>query len=590
MILAALQKKRRTDIAPGNSMAGKEKKLRAEIMSAAGLSGGRTDPVTLIAQSYRYNFDAVGNARAEEMAMKNSNTGKDPQTEKTDEQGIYSKNRNFPEYSHSKRNIRQGDFCSRFISTAFRGGKLAGAILNGQAKNMFISCVARAKGIPGPQNEKQRRILSESAIEQDIDAQPAKAVFNRDVKSAVGITVDAIHGAGRVFDIFRSIVEGSAEFRENWHEVRDIDTVRQLYPFLSTDGDKALIKKYSEKIKQLENNNTPEGLMEKKSLESALKKARSVLDRKQSEQRNFLTQLNMIQSRAREAERLFTSEGFAETVTEEIEADAASEPPDDKNPPDDRKDSGVLDTEIDSDEIDGAEIDDNEIDDDGIEDDEATDEGQESKTLRQEHNKLGRQRKTLNGAENADSIAGGVDYTKAAAEQESEEFVGGVRYDRPVDRTSTEQFDALGGTAVEETENDEAVASDRPDGKKGLGIFAAAAAAVGLVAAEAMVEEQATAAAGSVEGQAEAADSSEGQEAEAADSSEGQAAAAAGSIEGQTEAADGGEEQEAETTGSVEEQKADTQNSSEEDNVTANSPDRPDRAAEQEAEQGTEKV
>lgn len=571
MTLAALHKKRRTDIAPNNGMAGKEKKLRAEIVSAAGLSGGRPDPVSLIAQSYRYNFDAVGSARAEEMAMKNPDQSNNRTTEKTDEQGIYNKDRNFPEYSHSKRNIRQGDFCSRFINTAFRGGKLAGAILNGQAKNMFISCVARAKDVPGPQNEKQRRILSESAIEQDIDAQPAKAVFNRDVKSAVGITVDAIHGAGRVFDIFRSLVEGSTEFQENWREVQDIGTVRQLYPFLSTDGDKALIKKYSEQIKLLENTNTSEALMEKKSLESALKKARSVLDRKRSEQRNFLTQLNLIQSRAREAERLFTSEGFVETVTEEIEAAAVSEPPDDRNPLDDKRDTGFSDAEADA-----AEIAANETIDDTIDE---GDEEQEGKTHSVERKTPTRKRRTLNSEEEDDSKAGGVDYTKSAPQDESEVFVGGVHYDKPADGTSAEQMDAFEGIAMDETEED--AASGQSDRKKGKGIFAAAAAAVGLMAAEAVAEAEAAESVKGLQGQApETPDGSQGQVTETTDASEGQETEAADSLEEQKpEAADGSEGQETEAL-----------NGSEVDNGAADSPDRSDGAAEQEAEQGTEKV
>ena len=385
MVITALQKKRRTDIAPDSSMVKKEERLKAEIASTAGLGGGKTDPVSLMTKSYKQSFDAVGKARAEELAAKSSKRKNDIQVKGTEVQSANRKKHDFPEYSHSKRQLEQGDFCSRFSAVAFRGGMLAGAVLEGQAKNMFISCAARAKGIPDLQNEKQRRVLAETAIEKNVDAQPAKVVFNRDVRSAVGIAVDAIHGAGRVLDIFRKLAEGSGELQDNRLEMHEVNTIRQLYPFLSTDGDKALIKKYSEKIKLLENDNSDEAQREKKSMESALKKAQGVLDRKQSEQRQFLTQLNFMQSRAREAERLFTSESFAETVTEEIEAAVASDPPEDK------KGLGLLAAAIAAAGLAAAE------------------------TVEEK-----RERKTLNVAEEDDGAANSADRTDGAAGQGAE--------------------------------------------------------------------------------------------------------------------------------------------------------------------------
>lgn len=340
MGIAVLQKKRQTDIAPNDSLAVREKQLKAEIASAAGLSEGKTDPVALLTQSYKQSFDAVGNARAAALGgnagLNNNGYGGDNavpeqaagKNTRTDELSEARKKHDFPEYTHSARQFEQGDFCSKFSAVAFRGGTLAGAVLEGQAKNMFISCVARSKSMPAPESEMQRGILAGSAIEKSIGSQPAKAVFNRDIRSAVGIAVDAIHGAGRVMDIFKSLADGSEEPRDDFLELCNISTVKQLYPFLSIRGDRALIERYSRQIKLLENDGSPEARTERRSLEWALKKAQSVLNRKQSEQRNFLTQLNLIQNRAREAERLFTSEVFAEAVTEEIEA-AMAAPPDD---------------------------------------------------------------------------------------------------------------------------------------------------------------------------------------------------------------------------------------------------------------------
>ena len=342
---AALLKKRRSDFTRNGGMVQKERQLRAEIASAAGLGGGGVDPVMLMTQNYKQSFDAVGKARAAQMAKgsevrekadSGAKDGSDTResTARNDngrEELVRARRnrRDFSEYRHSRRRLEQGSFCEKFSDMAFRGGRLAGAVLEGEARNMFITCVARTKSSSGPQNEKQRRIIGETAVENDIEGQPAKLIFNRDVRSAVGIAVDAIHGAGRVLEIFRGLVEGSEELQDNRLEMRNINTISRLYPFLDTRGDKAIIERYSQRIKELENDSSQQSQAEKKSLKSALNKAQGVLDRKRNEQRKFLTQLDLMQNRAREAERMFASDGFADAVVEEVEALSAAPPPDD---------------------------------------------------------------------------------------------------------------------------------------------------------------------------------------------------------------------------------------------------------------------
>lgn len=342
------KKKRSADPVRDRSMARKERQLRAEISSSAGLNSKSSDPITLLTKSYKQTFDAVGRSRASEMTGGSKSHEKaekdgsevqkkgDPETNYS-EIGVRRRRRDFGAYRHSRRRLEERSFCEQFSDTAFRGGRLAGAVLSGEARNMFISCVARTQNSPGPQNEKQRGIIGDTAIEKDIESQPAKVIFNRDVRSAVGIAVDAIHGADRVLEIFRSFVKGSDELQDNHLEKRNVQTMKQIYPFLDTRGDKALIERYSEKIKQLEGDGSPRTIAERKSLESALNKAQSVLDRKQAEQRRFLTQLELMQSRAREAEQLFTSESFVDTVIEESEALSEASPPDDNDNNDNNK-------------------------------------------------------------------------------------------------------------------------------------------------------------------------------------------------------------------------------------------------------------
>ena len=321
----------------------REKLLRAEVSAAAVFgSAEKADPVQLLTQNYMQTFDAVGKARAAELSeRKSGESGKEESsgtrsstgnkaTEKSPEDDTISglrKKHDFPEYSHSERQLSEGNFCDRFSSNAFRGGKLAGAVLEGQAKNMFITCVQRARTVRPPFNDKQRKILGSSAVERGIDGEPASVVFNRDIRSAVGIAVDAVHGASRVLEIFKDIANGTGDLQDNPLEIRGVGTIRTVYPFLSTESDKTLIQQYKSRIKTLENDNSDEAVQEKQSIGSALKKAEAVLERKETEKRKFLTKLSEMQNNAKEAEKLFSSEGFAETIQEEIESMQPADPP-----------------------------------------------------------------------------------------------------------------------------------------------------------------------------------------------------------------------------------------------------------------------
>lgn len=337
-----IHKKRR---ASGDRLSGvrsREKQLRSEISAAAGIGGTeQTDPIGLLIRNYSSTFDAVGKAKAAEMAGKGTDRTRPggetpPEAQSQDGAAMQNnitpalrKKHDFPEYSHSERALTDGSFCDRFSSNAFRGGRLAGAVLEGQAKNMFITCVARSRTVSAPFNEKQRKILGATAVERSVDGQPASVVFNRDVRSAVGIAVNAVQGASRVLDIFKGLAEGTGAVQDNPLEIRNVDTISGAYPFLSTDSDKALIRRYKQRLKALEQDNSADAQSERQSVGSALKKAEAVLERKEAEKRKFLTKLTEMQNNAREAERLFTAEGFAETIIEEIEEMQTAAPPDD---------------------------------------------------------------------------------------------------------------------------------------------------------------------------------------------------------------------------------------------------------------------
>ena len=112
-------------------------------------------------------------------------------------------------------------------------------------------------------------------------------------------------------------------------EMRNIDTLKMAFPFLQTDDDKRLLMSCKSRLKELENSKNPKSENSARLLRAAVIKHTAVLRRKEEQQRNFLTKLNEINSNVREAEKLFSSDGFAEQALREAEELMEGTPPDD---------------------------------------------------------------------------------------------------------------------------------------------------------------------------------------------------------------------------------------------------------------------
>lgn len=305
--------------------------LRSCINAAAGIRGSvDINPVNMVARCFQRNFDMIGKIRAAEMSGEGRK--QTPDTQQSGQSGTCRSpdKRDINERRRLLDTTENRGFRGIFSSYAFRGGKLAGAVLNGDARTVFITCIQRANGIPDASNEKRRRLL-ETSSEAKIAGKRASVTFNHDVYSAVGITVDAICGASEIFTVFRDLAEDGEELRNSSPVQRNINTIAALYPFLKTNGDKAVIAKYKSRLKALEGAQGSENIAERQRLTAALNKATAVLERKAAEQRKFLTIISTMQNRALEAKKLFTSKRFAETVIEEIKQAQSEVPPDDGN-------------------------------------------------------------------------------------------------------------------------------------------------------------------------------------------------------------------------------------------------------------------
>ncbi|MGN0650991.1 MAG: hypothetical protein ACI4KM_11180 [Oscillospiraceae bacterium] len=322
---------------------------QAQISASAGLtqSGNLVqDPIYHLSSQLTQNFDEVGRRKNAER-HKNDEHKNESETiaqrrasgdkrELNDSQiNELRKRHDSPVYSHTAKQLQNGDFCDRFSNYAFTNGNLAASVFTGTSKAVFTSCLCRGAMRRGTERDVQKGLNGGKTKNVPLDGQPAGLIFNnssinKDVGLAAGIVVDSIRSSIRVMDIFKQLVADSGSQPKTWLERRDVTTLKQMYPFLNTDEDDALIAKYSAELKQLGNDSTPEGLSKRRVFDAALKKAEAVKSRKLSEQRKFLTKLEEMLNNAREAEKMFLSDEFLSEAEEAVRL-AYDTPPEDNN-------------------------------------------------------------------------------------------------------------------------------------------------------------------------------------------------------------------------------------------------------------------
>lgn len=331
------RKERKKTAAKPNDVLGTAERIAADRMNAAyyGENIYNADPLYMLTSGFTNTFDAVGRDRAKKLGgngdeKQKSDEKTDGEQEKKDGSSLSElhKKHDSPEYVHSTSELQDGEFADRFSSYAFKGGKLAASVMAGQGEQMFTVCLSHAIGRPAPHGEYQKKILSQTAVDEGVPCSDANVKFNRNAFSAVGIVTDAMKSAGKILEIFRKLATDSHQRRDPL-ELRDIGTLGSTLPFFDTDSDKKLIVQYKERLKQLEDNGTSKSDGTVKLLQSAITKQTAILNKKRQQQRDFLTVINRITSNLNEAEKLFRSDGFAEQALKDAEELSDDLPPDD---------------------------------------------------------------------------------------------------------------------------------------------------------------------------------------------------------------------------------------------------------------------
>ena len=251
-----------------------EERLLALLRKNAGVDyAPNRDPVYALSDGFSCVFDLVGTQSAQILAGK---APKEPQ--KTDMRELVE-------------NDEQGSL-RRFASYAFQSGRMAGAVLRGQGEMMLYACMERAAGRGLPRTESRRRIDS-LADERPVPQSSVRVRFGGDAHAAVAVTLRATAAATRAL----SAVQKSALALEG----QGVNTLRETFPFLFTEEDRALVEALSEKRRRMWNASSEEIRI----VDRALVRARALLQKKEQRKRDFLTKLESMLANARAAESLF---------------------------------------------------------------------------------------------------------------------------------------------------------------------------------------------------------------------------------------------------------------------------------------------
>ena len=334
-MLSSVSKKKKRSTAGQLPVCDQQENYRRRIMANTGVGAQVSiDPVYQLIGGFTQQFDAVGNARnAERHAGENEQNSllskrEQPASREQLSTEELRRRHDSPVYSHSERQLAEGDFCDRFSSHAFHCGTLAASVMAGRGKEMFTTCVRRAGTYYRPGSQRERKVSGAGSASANIQNQPASVVFGREAHAAVGLVVDCIRSSSDILEMFKQLAEDREPHSQNRLQQYGVETMREMYPFLQLEQDRILIGQYKAQLKALEDDTSPNGIVQKKSLDAALKKAVAVKERKEAQQRRFLTVLSQITANVREAEKMFSSDGFADRILEELDQ-IPDMPPDD---------------------------------------------------------------------------------------------------------------------------------------------------------------------------------------------------------------------------------------------------------------------
>ena len=214
-------------------------------------------------------------------------------------------------YQSSPLSYSQGRFIHRFADTAFSRGDLAAGILQGKGKMMLASTMKQAIGQSPPDNEREKKLWSNTSAHKKLPGGDAVAVFNKgDVHSAVALIVDSIASGRNALNDMRDAAIVCRKAGGN-------DTLAKLYPFLRVQEDKRTLKHIQAQLQHINSKDDPE---KKRLLEYGAMKMQALIQKKEAMSLKFIQLIDSLSINAQRAEMEFQESGFSDQLFRELYA------------------------------------------------------------------------------------------------------------------------------------------------------------------------------------------------------------------------------------------------------------------------------
>ncbi|GHU57881.1 hypothetical protein FACS1894133_1590 [Clostridia bacterium] len=265
------------------------------------------DPVQHIAEAFCTQFENSGRAKAEKFGeddIAHNAAGNKGGIENGigggSAENAENTDRTYGGYAQEAQNEQDGGkaaspgadglFFKGFSDTAFRNGKLFGAVQSGNGRLMLTSCLNRA--ICPSESVRQRKLFKGSK-ERNIDGSFGdKVLLNKGVAdSAVGITASALKDSRRVVDSFIKVAGGKI------HDTSGSETMRKMFPFLATQYDKECLAKYNADLKDIDGDSA-DSLEKRDIIRRAVAKTTAVIEKKELMRVHLIDSLREISENA----------------------------------------------------------------------------------------------------------------------------------------------------------------------------------------------------------------------------------------------------------------------------------------------------
>lgn len=271
----------------------------------------RRDPLFHVSETFRTNFDKIGQKHAKRLEEE---SGTDSSLDSARAESISQRGQNGQERTSGSQPGASYDanFASplyTFTNMAFQRGGLSAAVLAGTGKMMLVSCLKRTVGQNAPQRLQERTLFGIGSQMRNLPGHdPDQMAFNRTFsKSAIGLVVDTLRDARRVVDSMADMADGAGELG-----LKESETLRRMYPFLDSSGERRLLEEYKEKIKLTSD------MEERAVLQNAMLHTRALMDKKAQMKNEFINKLRLISDRATEALAELETPGTQEEIIEMV--------------------------------------------------------------------------------------------------------------------------------------------------------------------------------------------------------------------------------------------------------------------------------